>query len=62
MTLKNIILSLAAIYLLGAVLTGFTYVMRTQNGDMRSDTLVSSTLKYGVYWPLQLHRVLFRIS
>ncbi len=61
MTLKNIILSLAAIYLIGAVLTGFTYVMRNNMADMASETLVSSTLKYGVYWPIQLHRVLSRI-
>ncbi len=62
MTLKNIILPLAAIYLIGAVLTGYTYAMRTHFGDMGSETLVSSTLKYGVYWPFQLHRVLSRIS
>ncbi len=61
MTLKNIILSLAAIYLIGAVLTGFTYVLRNNLADTGSETLVSSTLKYGVYWPFQLHRVLSRI-
>ena len=61
MTLKNVIFSLAAIYLIGAVLTGFTYVIRNHMADMGSETLVSSTLKYGVYWPIQLHRVLSRI-
>ena len=62
MTLKNITLSLATIYLIGAVLTGFTYVMRNNMADMASETLVSSTLKYGVYWPIQLRRVLSRIN
>ncbi len=61
MTLKTITLSLATIYLIGAVLTGFTYGMRNNIADMGSETLVSSTLKYGIYWPLQLHRVLSRI-
>ncbi len=62
MTLKTITLSLAAIYMIGAVLTGITYVMRNNMADMGSETLVSSTLKYGVYWPIQLHRVLSRIN
>ncbi len=61
MTLKFITLSLAVIYLIGAALTGFTYVMRNNLADMGSETLVSSTLKYGIYWPVQLHRVLSRI-
>lgn len=61
MTLKNIIFSLAAIYLIGAVLTGFTYVMRNHMAGMGSETLVSSTLKYGVNWPFQLHRAMSRI-
>ncbi len=60
--MKNIILSLEAIYLIGAVLTGFTYVMRNHMAGMGSDTLVSSTLKYGVDWPFQLHRALSRIN
>ncbi len=59
--MKTITLSLAAIYFIGALLTGFTYVMRNNIADMGSETLVSSTLKYGIYWPLQLHRVLSRI-
>jgi hypothetical protein len=59
--MKSITLSLAAIYLIGAILTGFTYVMRNNMTDMGSETLVSSTMKYGVYWPIQLHRVLSRI-
>ncbi len=62
MTLNNIIIPLAAIYLFGAVLTGYTYAMRSNMTDMGSETLVSSTLKYGVYWPFQLHRVISRIN
>lgn len=61
MSLKNIIVSLAAIYLIGAVLTGYSYVQRNHAADMGSMTLVASTLKYGVYWPFQLQRGLSRI-
>jgi len=62
MTLKNITLSLIAIYMIGALLTGFTHAMRSQLADVGSETLISSTVKYGVYWPFQLLRVASRIN
>ncbi len=59
--LRRVLITTSAIYLLGVVLTGFTFMMGNSSRISNSYGLVAASVDRGMFWPFQLVRVVRRV-
>ncbi len=59
--LRGFLIGVAAIYVLGVLLTGFTFVMQKNYSDAGSVSMVSASVTYGILWPVHVIKVLGRV-
>ncbi len=59
--LRGFLIGVAAIYVLGVLLTGFTFVMQKNYSDAGSVSMVSASVNYGMLWPVHVIKVLGRV-
>ncbi len=59
--LRRVLITTSAIYLLGVVLTGFTFMMGNSSRISNSYGLVAASVDRGMLWPVQLVRVFRRV-
>ncbi len=59
--LRGFLIGVAAIYVLGVLLTGFTFVMQKNYSDAGSVSMVSASVNYGMLWPVHVFKVLGRV-
>ncbi len=59
--LRGFLIGVAAIYVIGVLLTGFTFVLQKSYSDAGSVSMVSASVKYGMFWPVYVIKVLGRV-
>ncbi len=59
--LRGFLIGVAAIYLIGVVLTGFTFVLQRNYSGAGSVSMVTASVNYGVLWPVYVIKVLGRV-
>ena len=59
--LRGFLIGVAAVYVLGVLLTGFTFVMQKNYSDAGSVSMVSASVTYGMFWPVHVIKVLGRV-
>ncbi len=59
--LRGFLIGLASIYLIGVLLTGFTYVVQRKYSGAGSETMFSASVNYGIVWPVHVIKVLGRV-
>ncbi len=59
--LRGILIGVASIYLIGALLSGFTFVLQKHYSGAGSVNMFSATVSYGMLWPVHVVKVLRRV-
>ena len=59
--LRGFLIGMASIYLIGALLTGFTFVQQKRVSGASSASMFSATVSYGMPWPVHVVKVLGRV-
>ena len=59
--LRGILIGVAAIYLIGVLLTGFTFVLQRNYSGAGSMSMFSASVNYGMLWPVHMIKVLGRV-
>ncbi len=59
--LRGFLIGLAAIYLIGVLLTGVTFFLQRNYSDAGSLSMFSATVNYGMLWPVHVLKVLGRV-
>ena len=59
--LRGFLIGLASIYLIGVMLTGFTFFLQRNYSGAGSLTMFSATVSYGMLWPVHVLKVLGRV-
>ena len=60
--LRGFLIGVAAIYLIGVLLTGFTFVLQRNYSGAGSLSMLSATVNYGMLWPAHVLKVLGRVT
>ncbi len=59
--LRGLLIGVAAIYLIGVLLTGFTFVLQRNYSGAGSVSMVTASVNYWVLWPVYVIKVLGRV-
>ncbi len=59
--LRGFLIGVAAIYLIGALLTGFSFVQQKNYSGAGSVSTSSATVSYGMLWPVHVVKALRRV-
>ncbi len=59
--LRGLLIGVASIYLIGVLLTGFTFVVQRKYSGAASESMFSASVNYGMLWPVQVLKVLGRV-
>ena len=59
--LRGFLIGMAAIYLIGVLLTGVTFVLQKKYSGAGSVSMFSATVSYGMLWPVHVVKVLRRV-
>ncbi len=59
--LRGLLIGVASIYLIGVLLTGFTFVLQKKYSDAGSVSMLSASVTYGIIWPVHVIKVLGRV-
>ncbi len=59
--LRGFLIGVASIYLIGVLLTGFTFVVQKKFSGAGSMTMFSASVNYGIVWPVHVIKVLGRV-
>jgi len=59
--LRGLLIGAASIYLIGVLLTGFTFVLQRNYSGAGSVGMVSASVSYGMLWPVHVVKVLGRV-
>ncbi len=59
--LRGLLIGVASIYLIGVLLTGFTFVLQKKFSGAGSMTMLSASVTYGMIWPAHVIKVLGRV-
>ena len=59
--LRGLLIGVAAIYLIGVLLTGFTFFLQSNYSGAGSMSMFSATVSYGMQWPVHVLKVLGRV-
>ncbi len=60
--LRGFRIGVASIYLIGVLLTGFTFVLQRNYSGAGSVSMFSATVNYGILWPVHVIKVLRRVT
>ena len=59
--LRGLLIGVAAIYLIGVLLTGFTFVLQRNYSGAGSVSMFTASVNYGVLWPVYVIKVFGRV-
>ncbi len=59
--LRGFLIGVAAIYLIGVLLTGFTFVLQKNYSGAGSVSMFSASVSYGMVWPVLVIKTLGRV-
>ena len=59
--LRGFLIGVAAIYLIGVLLTGFTFVLQKNYSGAGSVSMFSASVSYGMVWPVLVIKVFGRV-
>ncbi len=59
--LRGFLIGMASIYLIGVLLTGFTFVLQKRYSGAGSVSMFSATVSYATLWPVHVGKVLGRV-
>ena len=59
--LRGLLIGVAAIYLIGVLLTGFTFVLQRNYSGAGSMSMFSASVSYGMVWPVLVIKVFGRV-
>ena len=59
--LRGFLIGVAAIYLIGVLLTGFTFVLQKNYSGAGSMSMFSASVSYGMVWPVLVIKTLGRV-
>ena len=59
--LRGFLIGLASVYLIGVLLTGFTFVLQKNYSGAGSVSMFSASVSYGMVWPVLVIKVFGRV-
>ncbi|MFQ5955255.1 MAG: hypothetical protein ACE5JZ_09360 [Kiloniellales bacterium] len=59
--LRRFVIGVASVYVIGVLLTGFTFVLQRNYSDGGSVSMVSASVSHGILWPVHAIKVLGRV-
>lgn len=59
--LRGFLIGVASVYLIGVLLTGFTFVLQKNYSGAGSVSMISASVSYGMVWPVLVIKALGRV-
>ncbi len=59
--LRGFLIGVASIYVIGVLLTGFTFVLQRNYSGAGSVSMFSASVNYGILWPVHVIKALRRV-